>query len=261
MYIPPQVHTEKRIAQRDTTDGSPAEIPLYIARPMDEKKVERPVLLLLQEAFGVNDFIQEVCQRFAKKGYVVVSPDMYYRSGHWQTFNYGDFPATLKARELLSEKKIVGDIQAVLNFVASLDNVDVNRIGVLGYCMGGTISYLTGCYFSDRIKAAAVYYGGGLTQASPIYPVPLIEKTQQFKVPMIGFFGGEDKSIPISVVQQLEEALQSAKVQHEIYFYPSAHHGFFCNDRSHYNPEAAQDAWHRTLVFFNENLSPIPPVQ
>lgn len=260
MYIPPQVEVGKMLVKRDTSDGSPAEIPVFAARPKDDQKAARPVLLLFQEAFGVNNHIQDVCQRYARQGYVVVSPDMYYRGGHWQSFGYTDFEATAKARELLTEDLIVGDVRAALDYIASMDGVDADRIGVLGYCMGGRLAYVTACHFSDRIRAAAVYYGGGLTQQSAQFPVPPVERTNQIKVPLIGFFGGEDKGIPKSMVEKVEQALQAANVYREIYFYPEAGHGFFCNERASFNPVASQDAWHRTLQWFADKIGPVPSV-
>ena len=125
---------------------------------------------------------------------------------------------------------------------------------------GGRLAYVTACHFSHRIKTAAVYYGGGLTQESPQFPVPPVARTNQIKVPLIAFFGGEDKGIPKSVVEQVEQALQAANVTHEIYFYPRAEHGFFCNERPSYNPEAAQDAWYRTLRWFENKLGPVPSI-
>lgn len=261
MHTPEQILTEKMLAKRDTSDGSPSQIPVFVARPKDDKPVKRPVLLLIQEAFGVNSHIQDVCQRYARNGYVVVSPDLYYRMEHWKTYTYDDFQATAEAREMITEEKAIGDLGAVLDFIGTLEGVDADRVGVLGYCMGGRFSYITAYSYSDRIRGAAVYYGGFLTGASPQFPVPPVKKTDQIKVPLIGFFGGQDKGIPKSDVEEIEQALKSANVEHQIYFYPEAGHGFFCDERPSFDPTAAQDAWHRTLSFFAEQLGPIPAVK
>ncbi|MEK4259402.1 MULTISPECIES: dienelactone hydrolase family protein [unclassified Paenibacillus] len=254
MLLPTEVETEKVFAKRDTADGSPAEIPLYIVRPKGVSKSNLPVILLIQEAFGVNSHIQDVCRRFALQGYVVVSPDLYYRTGVWQTFGYTEYPATAKAREPLTEERTMGDLQAVLDYILDLEGADETRVGIIGYCMGGMLSYLTASHFSDRIKTSVVYYGGGLTAQTPQFPVAPVNRTNRIMVPVLGFFGGMDRGIPKEVVEQVDQALEIANIEHAIYYYPEADHGFFCNERQSYHPLTAQDAWHRTLTWFAEKL-------
>jgi len=257
MLIPPSVSTEKTVAKRDTSDGSPAELPIFIARPKDGNKEIRPVIMLLQEAFGINEHIQDVCERFARQGYIVVSPDLYYRTGAWQNFDYAQKGANDQAKAVLTEERVVGDFSATLEFINTLEGADSSRVGVVGYCMGGRFSFMTACYFSNRIKTAAIYYGGGITTESPEFPVPIIQKSNQIKVPVIGFFGGQDKGIPESVVKEIEQSLQVAGVENEIFYYPQAGHGFHCNVRPAYDPVSAHDAWHRTLQWFADKLGPI----
>lgn len=259
MFTPPEVVTEKVLAPRSVSDGSPKEIPLFVAKPKENGSGPRPALLLLQEAFGVNHHIQDVCERYARLGYVVVSPDFYYRAGHWKAYDYNNFQETVQLREELTEPKLLGDLSAALDYIAQLDGVDSSRIGVLGYCMGGRLSFVTACHFSDRIRGAAIYYGGGLTAASPQFPIPPVEQAERIQVPVVGFFGGQDKGIPKEAVEEIEQALAKANVEHRIYFYPEAGHGFFCNERPAYDPSAAQDAWLRTVSFFGRQLGPVDP--
>ncbi|MHA7582903.1 dienelactone hydrolase family protein [Paenibacillus vandeheii] len=254
MLLPTEVETEKVFAKRDTADGSPAKIPLFIVRPKGVSKSNFPVILLIQEAFGVNSHIQDVCCRFAAQGYVVVAPDLYYRTGVWQTFGYTEYPATALAREPLTEERTIGDLQAVLDYIPDLEGADETRVGVIGYCMGGMLSYLTASEFSNKIKTSVVYYGGGLTAQTSQFPVAPVKKTNRIKVPVLGFFGGMDRGIPMDVVGQVDQALEAANIEHAIYYYPEADHGFFCNERQSYHPFAAQDAWHRTLTWFAEKL-------
>lgn len=254
MLLPTEVETEKVFAKRDTADGSPAELPLFIVRPQGDSVSKLPVILLIQEAFGVNDHIQDVCRRFASQGYVVVSPDLYYRTGAWQAFRYTEYPATAKSREPLTEERTMGDLQAVLDYIVELEGADEMRVGVIGYCMGGMLSYLMASHFSDRIQTSVVYYGGGLTAQTPAFPVAPVNRTNRIKVPVLGFFGGMDRGISKEVVGRVDEALEAANIEHAIYYYPEADHGFFCNERPSYHPLAAQDAWHRTLIWFAEKL-------
>ncbi|MFS0860572.1 dienelactone hydrolase family protein [Paenibacillus taichungensis] len=254
MLLPTEVVSEKVFTKRDPADGSPTEIPLFIVRPKGVSKSNLPVILLIQEAFGVTSHIQDVARRFAAQGYVVVSPDLYYRTGLWQTFAYTEYPASASAREPLNEERTMGDIQASLDYIADLEGADKTRVGVIGYCIGGMLSYFTASHFSDRIKTSVVYYGGGLTSRNPQFPVAPVERTNQIKVPILGFFGGMDRGIPKEVVEQVDQALNASNNDHTIFYYPEADHGFFCNERQSYHPVAAQDAWHRTLIWFDEKL-------
>lgn len=262
MLVEPKVYTAEVMIERDTSDGSPAQMPAFLARPQEEPLVKRPALLLIQEAFGVNHHIRDVCQRFARQGYVVVSPDLYYRNGHWLTFSYENFEAIRPVMQTVTEPLVMGDISATLDYIQRLEGVDADRIGVIGYCMGGRLAYMIAAWLPERVQAGAFYYGGGIVQdkPNPNFPVAPIERTDRIQAPMIGFFGGQDKAIPKEVVERIDRALEEAGVKHEVYFYPEAGHGFFCDARKDYDPRAAVDAWHRTLNWFRTHLGEPPPV-
>lgn len=254
-----QVESAKLMARRDPADGSPAEMPVFIARPQGPTRVRRPALLLIQEIFGINPHIQDVVQRFAAQGYVVVAPDLFYRSGHWHSFTYeADQREAIKPMlGLLTEELVMGDVTAALDFLAAQPDVDPDRIGVVGYCYGGRISLLTAMRLPERVKAAALYYGGGLVTDQPDAPV---NRVGSIRCPVIGFYGALDKHIPQAQVERLEQALTAAGVNNEIYCYPDADHGFACDARASYGARAAQDAWQRTLRLFEAQLGPVPAV-
>lgn len=262
LYTEPVIEVSKMMAARDTSDGSPAEMPVFVARPAGSAGLKRPGLLLLQEAFGVNDHIQDVAQRFAGMGYVVVAPDLYYRGGHWQTFRYDQLAEARPNMASLTEQKVVGDLRAALDCLAGQPDVDPARMGVIGYCMGGRFSFLTAAWFSDRVKASAVYYGGGIVmpQPSEAWPVAPVARAGQIKCPVLAFFGEKDQHIPREAVARIDEALGAAGVEHQVFYYPYADHGFFCDARPMYSARAATDAWHRTLWFFHKHLGPVPDV-
>jgi carboxymethylenebutenolidase len=252
LYTEPLIQSAKVMAPRDTTDGSPSEMPVFIARPQGGAQERRPAIILIQEVFGVNPHIQEVVQRFAAAGYVVVAPDLFYRKEHWLSFNYDQFPLVTPILKTLTAETLNGDIAAALDFLASQPDVDLERIGITGYCMGGRLSFVTAATFPERIKASVIYYGGGLGH--------YLELAGQITCPVLGFFGGLDKHILREHVTALDQALEKAGVEREIHLYPYADHGFFCDARSAFNPRAAADAWKRTLDFFGEHLGPVPAV-
>lgn len=258
----PKVATLKTIAPRRSADGAPAALPVFVARP-EPTGVKRPGLILMQEVFGVNDHIQDVCQRFAAMGFVVVAPDVYHRFGDWLKFSYEQVVEARPLLGALTEEMVVGDIAAALDFLASQEDVDPDRIGITGYCFGGRMSFISAARFPERIKAAAIFYGGGIANAQPsdAWPVPPIDRTGDIKCPVIAFFGALDKHIPQEAVARMAEALQSRGVKHKVHYYPYADHGFFCDARASYHPRAAQDAWHRVLWFFGNHLGPTPEVR
>jgi carboxymethylenebutenolidase len=256
-----QIVTAKLTASRDTSDGSPAELPVFVARPTGGSGERRPGILLIQEVFGVNNHIQDVVKRYAAMGYVVMAPDLFYRAEPWLSFNYDQFQVIRPMMSTLTEEMVVGDLATTLDLLAAQPDVDPSRIGVIGYCFGGRLSFVSAARFSNRIKAAVIYYGGAIVgPASANWPTPPIERVAQIKCPVISFWGELDSHIPGETVRQIDDALTAASVDHRTYLYPNVDHGFFCDARASFHPRAAQDAWHRTLRFFEANLGPVPEV-
>jgi carboxymethylenebutenolidase len=252
----------KAAAPRSTADGSPAKLPVFVARPRSDGSVRRPAILLIQEIFGVNPHIQDVARRYAAAGYVVVAPDLFYRTGEWQEYGYTDMAATRPALAPLTEELVMGDIAAALAYLAEQPDVDPTRIGVVGFCFGGRLSFLSAARFSGQVKAAAVFYGGGIVggATSDAWPRPPIERAGEIRCPVIAFFGGLDKHISADSVVQMDAALGEAGVNRQVFLYPYADHGFVCDARATYNARAAQDAWHRVQGFFGAHLGPVPDV-
>jgi carboxymethylenebutenolidase len=245
------------IAKPDVTRGDGA-MGVYLARPKGEAGRKRPAILLMQEIFGVNEHIQDVTRRFAAAGYVVAAPDVFYRTGRWLSFGYNQFAETRTHTAALNEEGVVGDMEATLNLLASQPDVDPARIGVVGFCFGGRMSLVAAIRLQRIIKAAAVFYGGGIVSDAP---EAAVNRVASITCPVIGFFGAKDAHIPPEHVQRLEQALTAARVNNEIFCYPYADHGFLCDARPSFNARAAEDAWHRTMQFFGAHLGPVPDVE
>lgn len=251
MHIEPDVLEEEiTVATKDGQMG------VYLARPKDEAR--RPAILLIQEIFGVNEHIKDVCRRYARQGYIVFSPDVFYREGPWTQLT--DLSKLHDKLALLKEEYLLSDLEALLAYMAGHELVQKEKMGVIGYCMGGRVAYVTAAAFPDQIKCAAVYYGSRIPVSTPQFPTAPIERTKNIKGTILGFFGGLDKSIPLEDVQAIERALQEAGVEHEIYYYPDADHGFFNDTREVFHLRASMDAWHKTLTVFEKCLGPIPPM-
>jgi carboxymethylenebutenolidase len=254
----PTVETAEVLAMRDMADGSPAQMPVYMAYPAGPAGQRRPGVVLVQEIFGVNEQIRSVARRLAGMGFVVAAPDAMYRHGHWQTYAYSDFPGARAGMSHLNEDLVVGDVAAALDYLAGRPDVDGSRLGVMGFCFGGRTALVSAIRLPDQVKAAAVFYGGGIVSDAATAPV---KRVGAIRCPVVAFFGAADQHIPEEHVRRLAGALDEAGVENRVYYYPGADHAFLRDGTANFHPLAAQDAWHRTCHFFMKNLGPVPGVE
>lgn len=201
-------------------------------------------VIVIQEAFGVNEHIKDVTRRFAAAGYHAVAPAIFHRAGGG-TAPYDDFAKVMPLFQGLSDDGILMDVDAAIAHLAGA-GFRASQIGIVGFCFGGRVTFLTSV--RRKLGAAVGFYGGGLVNARfPIFPA-LIGEAAHLQTPWLGLFGDQDASIPVADVEQLRETLaREAKVAHEIVRYADAEHGFHCDVRPSYNAAAAKDAWGRTL--------------
>ena len=235
-----------RTLQVDTPDGP---MDLYEATP---DAANGRAVVVVQEAFGVNEHIQDVARRFAAAGYLAVAPSFFHRAGGG-TASYDDFSKVLPLFEGLTDAGILDDVDAALAHLAAA-GVAAERTGLVGFCMGGRISFLTA--LERSLGASVGFYGGGIvTGRFPQFP-PLVERTPELQTPWLGLFGDQDGSIPVDDVEALRAKLEAdAPVAFEIVRFPDADHGFHCDVRSSYDASAAADAWSRTLAWFDAHLT------
>ena len=250
-----------------------AEIDAYFIRP--DNGARNPSLILVHEIFGLNDHIRDVARRFANEGYAVIAPDLYSRPGSPSSsgiakvmkFMFSIPPAKQRDAEFVQqemaklpeeERKAVSevwnwmtnrdysnnvkDLRSAFGWLSSQDSVDKERIGCLGFCMGGT---LTGRLASsgEDLKAAVIFYG-----ENP--PATLVK---DIKCQVMGLYGGEDHRIT-DRVPELEEEMAKAGKLFVHHVYPGAHHAFFNDTGRNYDGEAARDAWIRCLGFLSGTL-------
>lgn len=235
---------EDRTVELETPDGPMA---LYEAVP---EGAARGGVVVIQEAFGVNDHIMDVARRLAGEGYRAVAPHLFHRAGGG-TAPYDDFAQVIPLFEGLTDEGVVTDVDAAVAYLRSVGLGD-EHIGVVGFCFGGRATFLVAL---ERALGAAVgFYGGGIvTQRFPQFP-PLVGRAGELRTPWLGLFGDNDSSIPVDDVEALRAALRAAPVDTEIVRYEGAEHGFHCDVRPSYHETAARDAWSRTLAWFAERL-------
>lgn len=227
-----------------TATSAPA--PLSIHQPAGQP---RGAIIVLQEAFGVNEHIEDICHRLADDGWLAIAPHLFHRTGDPQ-LGYDDFSKIGPHFAALTPETVLADIDTVLAAAADA-GVAPSAIGVVGFCMGGTLSLVTAVERS--VGAAVTFYGGGVTAGRFGFPA-LVDLAPRLTVPWLGLFGDLDPGIPVDDVEALRAAAASSIADTEVVRYPDAEHGFNCDRRSSYHAPSAADAWQRTLDFFSANL-------
>lgn len=223
-------------------------MPLYEAVPDGDA---RGAVLVIQEAFGVNSHIERIARDLAEQEYHAVTPHLFHRSGGG-TVPYDDFPKAIEHMAQLSDDTLLADVDEALERLRAAGFED-RRIGTVGFCMGGRVTFLTAARRS--IGAGVGFYGGGIVSARTPRLAALIGEAATLRTPWLGLFGDEDPSIPVADVEQLRGALGAAPVETQIVRYPNAGHGFHCDQRDSFEPRSAADAWKRTLDWFESHLS------
>jgi carboxymethylenebutenolidase len=224
------------------------EMKCHQAQPRGQGKF--PAVIVIMEAFGLNDHIKDVTERIAAEGYVAIAPDLYYRESP-NVVGYDQLQAAIGLMQKLDMAKVTADLQRVITHLKTQTFVHSDRLGISGFCMGGTLAFLAACKFPTDIKAAVPFYGGSIADDSPTAP---LNSAGALQAPLLCFFGEKDPYIPLSQVQKIEDTLRALGKVFAVKVYPDADHGFFCDDRPSYHPEAARDAWERTKAWFAKYL-------
>ena len=217
-----------------TADGL---MPVYLCRPAGTGP--HPAVIVVMEAFGLNAHIKDVSERIAREGYVAIAPDLFYRFGS-PIVPYEDVPRAIAYIQRLDDAALMAELGVVIQHLKGRHEVRSDRIGVVGFCVGGRIAFLTACRHPAAIKVAVSFYGGGIAADTPSAPINLADRIQ---CPVLCFFGEADKMIPMDQVRRLDETLKRLKKTAEVKVYKGAGHGFFCDDRASYDAGSAQNAW------------------
>jgi len=220
---------------------------LFEAEPSGET---RGAVVVVQEAFGVNDHIEDICRRFAGEGYLAVAPHLFHRSGD-PVLDYTNIEKVMPHFEALSVEGLMGDLDATLDHLSKA-SFSGAQVGVVGFCMGGTVTFLAAV--QKALGAAVTFYGGGIAEGR-FGMRPMLELAPELETPWLGLFADLDQGIPVEQVESLRTALAGSKVPAEIVRYPEAGHGFHCDARGSYHEASAKDAWRRTLDWFSSHLS------
>jgi carboxymethylenebutenolidase len=229
------------------------QVPAYLVLPGGTGK--HPGLLLIEEIFGVNDHIQDVCRRYAGEGYAVISVELFHREAEPHT-PYSEFMVGRDKRSRLTDAQVMAEMRAGVDYLKALDEVDEDRVGVLGYCMGGRMSYFAATKMPD-LAACVVYYGGGivtdeLNENAPVAPISL---TNDIPCPVQCHFAENDHAVPLEHVEQIRQALNDAGKTNDVFVSEGAGNGFYCVQRDgSFHEKSAKLAWNRTQDFLAKTL-------
>ena len=225
------------------------EIPAY--RAMPAKGGPFPVVLVVQEIFGVHEHIKDMCRRFAKEGYLAVAPELYARQGDPTKFtDWKQLYAEVVSK--VPDAQVMSDLDAAVAWAGKSGSGDVKRVGVTGFCWGGRITWLY-CAHSPQVKAGVAWYGRLVGETSPLQPKYPIDVVADLKAPVLGLYGGQDQGIPLADVEKMRAALAAAKNPSEIVVFPEAGHGFNADYRPSYRAEDAREGWRQALAWFRKH--------
>ena len=228
-------------------------IPAYRAMP-DTKNKKFPTVLVIHEIFGVHEWVQDVCRRFAKMGYLAIAPALYAREGEVSTIaTSGELNRQIFSK--IPDTQSMSDLDSTVAWAKS-NGGNTDKLSITGFCWGGRIVWLYAAH-NKNVDAGAAWYGRlAPTPNSPVneaQPTTPIDYAKDLKVPVIGFYGGLDKGIPVESVEKMRVELKKGKSKSEINVYPNAEHGFFADYRPSYNKEAGDDAWKKLQEWFKKN--------
>ncbi|MEH1769717.1 dienelactone hydrolase family protein [Nostoc sp.] len=224
------------------------EIPAYRAAPATGENF--PIVLVIQEIFGVHEHIQDITRRFARLGYLAIAPELFIRQGDVSKLSSIDEIRPIVAK--VPDAQVLSDLDATVDWAKKSAKGNGQKLGITGFCWGGRITWLYAAH-NPSVKAGVAWYGrlvGDATELQPKYPIDIVST---LKVPILGLYGGKDTGIPLDTVEQVRDRLKSSNSKSEIIVYPDAPHAFFADYRPSYREKEAKDGWKRLLAWFKQN--------
>ncbi len=225
----------------NVADGTQAHA--YVAQP--QGVTSAPGIILFQEAFGVNGHIRNVADRLAAAGYVVVAPELFHRTAEpGLEIGYDNFAAAMPHYGAITPEGLQQDARAAYDWLQSQPNVQQDKIGAIGFCLGGQVAFVANAALP--LQAAVSYYGGGTHTRTAM--------AKDLHAPHLFFWGGLDAHISADQIKQVTDAVDAAGKPYINTVISYADHGFNCDERPSYNKDAAAEAWASTLAFFQQKL-------
>jgi len=224
------------------------ELPAYRAQP--GAPGPHPILLVVQEVFGVDEYLKDTCRRAAHAGYLAIAPELFARQGR---------AGECKSREELfalvgaaPDAQVMSDLDACVEFAVRTLGGDGARVGITGFCWGGRTTWLYAAR-NPRLRAGVAWYGRLVGDTDPRHPRHPIDVAAELHAPVLGLYGSEDQGIPLDTVERMKKALEAAGSKSSFVVYAGAPHAFHADYRPSYQAENAKDGWARMLGFLREH--------
>ena len=232
--------------QVPAADGA---LPAYRAQPAQGSNF--PVILVVQEIFGVHEHIKDICRRLAHLGYLAIAPELYARQGDPRQCTA--IPDILtKVVSKVPDSQVMADLDACVAW-AGAHGGDPARLGVTGFCWGGRVTWLYAAH-NPQVKAGVAWYGRLTSPGNAMTPKHPLDLAGALKAPVLGLYGGQDAGIPNDTVDKMRTALAAsgnpASRASAIHVYPDAPHAFHADYRPSYRKEEAEDGWQRMRAWF-----------
>ena len=231
-------------------DGTAA---LAAFRAAPAGKTNLPVVLVIQEIFGVHEYIADTARRFARAGYLAIAPELFQRQGDPASYNE---MAKLLAEVVskVPDAQVMGDLDATVQW-AGANGGNTGKVGITGFCWGGRITWLYAAH-NPTVKAGVAWYGRLVGAASPLTPRHPVDVAASLNGPVLGLYGAADAGIPLDTVDKMKAALatgSAAARASQFVVYPDAPHAFHADYRPSFRQGPAEDGWKRALEWFRAN--------
>ncbi len=230
------------------------DIPAYRAWPAGKGKKTYPVVLVIQEIFGVHEHIKDLCRRLAQRGYFAVAPSLFARQG--------DVTKMAEFKDIIShvvskvpDAQVMSDLDATVAWAKTTGKANVAKLAITGFCWGGRITWLYAAH-NPAVRAGVAWYGRLVGDKDEMKPQHPVDVAASLKAPVLGLYGAEDGGIPLQSIEQMRQALATGKAaakRSKIHVYEGAGHAFLADYRPSYKAEAAQDGWAKMLAWFKQN--------
>ncbi len=223
-------------------------IPAYRARPAGNQRV--PVVLVVQEIFGVHAHIQDVCRRLARLGALAIAPSLFERQGDVTTLP--DIPSILPVVAQVPDAQVMADLDATVGWAGKQGGGDTSRLGITGFCWGGRITWLYAAH-NPAVRAGVAWYGRLTGPTTPLQPAMPLDRAAELRAPVLGLYAGNDDGIPLEGVEAMRRALKAAGSASTIVVFPDVPHGFHADYRATYRAPEAADGWRRMTAWFRQH--------
>jgi carboxymethylenebutenolidase len=226
-------------------------VPAYVARPAG--KTNLPVVLVIQEIFGVHEYIADTARRFAKAGYLAIAPELFARQGDPTQYNVmADLQREIVMK--VPDAQVMTDLDGMVAWAAAAGG-DARKVAITGFCWGGRITWLYAAH-SNNVKAGVAWYGRLVGQTSELQPKHPVDVAGSIHGPVLGLYGSADAGIPLDTVDRMKAALKAgsaAAKKSEFVVYEGAPHAFHADYRPSFRAEPAADGWKRCIDWFKSN--------